>query len=83
MLKILQDMFKLDFRIISHEVGREYLLGGNDHKSFTQVNMITGADKSGYYTFVEVVFMKEKKEINWILVYYFALLDKIQYGGGG
>ena len=27
----------------------------------TQVNMVTGADKSGYYNFVEVVFMKEKK----------------------
>ena len=24
--------------------------------------MVTGADKSGYYNFVEVVFMKEKKE---------------------
>ena len=30
----------------------------------TQVNMVTGADESGYYTFVEVVFMKEKKEMN-------------------
>ena len=30
--------------------------------NLTQVNMVTGADKSGYYNFVEVVFMKEKRE---------------------
>ena len=40
----------------------------------TQVNMVTGADESGYYTFVEVVFMKEKKEMNWML-HYFVVLD--------
>ena len=32
-------------------------------QTWAQVNMVTGADKSGYYNFVEVVFMKEKSEV--------------------
>ena len=57
MLKILQEMHKLDFKIISHEVAvrvsfKLYV------KTLIQVNMVTGADKSGYYNFVEVVFMR-------------------------
>ena len=32
--------------------------------------MVTGADKSGYYNFVEVVFMKEKKDMEWMIVKY-------------
>ena len=68
MLKILQDMYKEDFTIISHEVHYIYHMGHEAMTTFptnvTQVNMVTGADESGYYTFVEVVFMKEKKEMN-------------------
>ena len=41
LLRILQDLYKLGFRVISQEV-----------------NMVKGADKKGFYNFLEVVFMK-------------------------
>jgi len=42
LLRILQDLYRLGFRVISQEV-----------------NMVKGADETGIYNFLEVVFMKE------------------------
>ena len=44
LLRILQDLHRLGFRVISQEV-----------------NMVMGADKNGFYNYLEIVFMKEDK----------------------
>ena len=43
LLKILQDLYKLKFRVISHGV-----------------NMVVGPKSDGFYTNIEVVFMKQQ-----------------------
>ena len=46
LLRILQDLYKLGFRVISQEV-----------------NMVMGPDNKGFYNLLEVVFMKEQKQL--------------------
>ena len=60
MLTILQKMYKLGFRLISQEVN---MITGETFFYLIMLKyvfLLQGADSTGYYRFIEVVFLKDK-----------------------